>query len=237
MAQLPAWIVGILLIGTAFAQDNAEIVVTASRYVSDADEMTVQIPHVTLTRRADNLVTRIRVVCDTRDTDTREQELDQTLRDMIQAAGASGGSIALSVGDEVLEPFTDALIEKSIQLGDRVDTSAAFVVVKTAIGPSDTYDAAMARIHAFVAATPKTGRTEILEDGRWDLTLIGPENYRGELIGLIAADARKTAAQFGAAFSVSVDGLEKPIAWRRSGLLELGLYIPYTLVTAGVAQP
>jgi hypothetical protein len=227
------------LMGMALAQDNSEIVVTAARYMSlDGDEnYRTAIPHVTLKRRADNLVTTVRVVCDTRDATLRDQELRQTLRDMIKTAAASGGTITLSVGDTILVPFDETMIEKSILPEGRPDTSYAGVVVKTAVKADDTYDAAVARVLAFVAATPKTGRTEILADTRWDLTLIGPENNRDELISLIAADAKKTAGLFGGGFAVAVTGLQSPITWYQSGPLDLDLYLPYTLNTSGTGAP
>lgn len=227
------------LMGLAAAQDNPEIVVTASRYISDdsGGGVVAVIPYVTLKRRADNLVTTVRVVCDTRDAALRDNELRQTLRDMIKTAEASGGTITLSVGDTILVPFDESMIEKSIYPEGRPDTSYAAVVVKTAVKADDTYDAAVARVRDFVGVTPKTGRTEILADGRWDLTLIGPENNRQELIGLIAADAKKTAALFGAGFAVDVDGLHNPITWYQSGPLDLNLYIPYSLETSGTGAP
>lgn len=225
------------LAGVAAAQDNAEIVVTAARYMDNDSGAAVVIPHVTLKRRADNLVTTVRVVCDTRDETLRGDELRKTLRDMIATAAASGGTITLSVGDTILVPFDESMIEKSIFPEGRPDTSYAAVVVKTAVTADDTYDGAVARVRGFVAATPKTGRTEVLADGRWDLTLVGPERNRQELIGLIAAYARQTAAIFGAGFGVEVDGLHNPIAWYQSGPLDLDLYIPYALKTSGTAAP
>lgn len=234
--KLAALAAVLMLSASALAQED-EIVVTAARYADSDYAQTVVIPHITLTRRADNLVTTVRVVCDTRDATLRDQELRQSLRDLIATAAASGGTISLSVGDTVLVPFDETMIEKSIYSDGRPDTSVANVVVKTAIKADDTYDAAVARVRAFVAATPKTGRTEVLADGRWDLTLVGPENNRQELIGLIAADARQAAGLFGGSFAVEVDGLHNPIAWYQTGPLELDLYIPYTLKTSGVAAP
>lgn len=226
------------LTGLASAQNSDEIVVTAARYMDgDGSGVPVVIPHVTLERRADNLVTQVRVICDTRDATLRGEELRKTLRDMIAAAAASGGTITLSVGDTILVPFDESMIEKSIYPEGRPDTSYAAVVVKTAVTQSDTYDGAVQRVRDFVAATPKTGRTEILADGRWDLTLVGPERNRAELIGLIAADARSTAQIFGGGYSVEIDGLQNPITWHQTGPLDLGLYIPYTLKTSGVGAP
>ena len=227
----------LLLSASALAAPEDEIVVTASRYVDNDYARQIVIPHITLTRRADNLVTTVRVVCDTRDAAQRYEELRKTLRDLIATAGASGGTISLSVGEIELVPFDESMIEKSIFPEGRPDVSYAAVVVKTAIKADDTYDAAVARVRDFVAATPKTGRTEVLADQRWDLTLVGPEGNRQELIGLIAADARQAAGQFGAGFGVEVDGLHNPIAWYQSGPLELDLYIPYTLKTQGTAAP
>ena len=61
----------------------------------------------------------------------------------------------------------------------------------------------------------------------WDLTLIGPGQYRSEIIGLVAADANRSAKAFGEGYSVTIEGLTLPVTWYQSGPLELALYIPY----------
>lgn len=202
-----------------------EVVVTASR-LSEYDP--VKTPFVTLNRRADNLISTVRVVCDTRDLSQRKQELKATLRNMIKAAPGAGVELGLE-GEEVVGRFDETMLDAVIQPHNRPDTSVATLVVKTRVAPSDTFDAAAGRIKAFAEKTPKAGRTEILPTEEWNLTLIGPQRYRGEVFGLVAEDARKVAATFGPDYAVSAEGLQLPLSWYRSGPLELALYVPYKL--------
>ena len=90
-------------------------------------------------------------------------------------------------------------------------------------------DAATTRIERFVAQAPKAGRTEILMAGDWELTLVGPDRYRGEILTAIAADARRTADAFGDRYAVQVEGLARRVTWTQSGPLDLSLFIPYQL--------
>lgn len=208
----------------AFAQNSGveEIVVTAS--LRDYDAM--ETPHVALKRRADNLITEVKVVCDTRDLSQRREELKSTLRAMIKAAGPGSG-IELGLGDQVVGRFDAGMLDAVIRPDVRADTSFAVVVVKTRVQPTDTFDSAAARITGYIEKTPKTGRTEMLRQGDWNLTLIGPERHRGDIIALIAADGKQTAGAFGDGYGVAVEGLQLPVSWYQSGPLELALYIPY----------
>ena len=212
----------------ALAQNDpssGEVVVTGSRLT---DYNPNQTPHITLPHRADNLITTVRVVCDTRDQSQRRAELRNTLRNMIQAAAKDPG-IKLGLGDEVIGRFDETMLEAVILPDAKADTSYALVVVKTAVGKTDTFDAATARIKAFIEKTPKFGRTEILRTGDWELTLISPEQYRPDVVALVAEDSRRVAAAFGAGYGVSVSGLQLPVSWYQSGPLDLALYIPYKL--------
>jgi hypothetical protein len=153
-----------VLLGLASAaqgQGLEEVVVTASR-LSEYDP--AQTPHVTLVKRADNLIVQVRVVCDTRDESQRRSELKATLRNLIRAA-STDKSVALGVGDEIVGVFDDTMLDKVIAPDAKADTSRATLIVKTAVSASDTFDAATGRIKAFVERTPKVGRTEILIEG------------------------------------------------------------------------
>ena len=212
----------------AKAQDALEtVVVTGARAEYDSNT----VPFVTLIRRADHLITKVRVVCDTRELSKRRQELKDTLRSMIREAGKSG-TISLGVGDEIVADLTDNMLDKVIEPDARADTSVAIVVIKTRVSKDDTFDAATGRIERFIEATPKSGRTEILRESRWDLTIVGPEQYRGAIIAKVAEDAKQTAVPFGADYAVRIEGLQHPVAWYQKGPLDLALYIPYTLTVA-----
>jgi len=185
-------------------------------------------PHVTLTKRADNLITEVRVVCDTRDLSQRRDELRATLRNMIRAT-AQSPTITLGLGNEIIGTFDESNIDAVIRSDGRADTSQAIVVIKTAVSATDTFDSATARITDFIQRTPKVGRTEILRNDKWNLTIIGVERNRPQLVSLIAADAKRTAGVFGANYQINVEGLQLPISWYQVGPLDLALYIPYKL--------
>lgn len=211
--------------GVALAQDAdvSEIVVTGSRL---QDYEPTETPYVSLKRRADNLITTVKVVCDTRDPVQRKAELTATLKALIKSAAVAG--IELGIEDEdIVGRFDAAALDDLIHPDSKPDTSYAMVTLKTRVLPTDTLGSATGRIEIFVRKTPKTGRTEILQVGDWNLTLIGPERYRAEFIALVSADAKKTAAAFGEGYTVRIEGLTLPMTWYQSGPLELALYIPY----------
>jgi hypothetical protein len=212
----------VLLPDLAAAQVE-EVVVTAQR----RDEE-VGAPHVFMVKRADHLITRLRVTCDTRDETQRKEEIKTTLRNMIRAAGATK-TISLATGEDVLTALNESDFDDLIEPDSRPDTSKVTVVIKTSVAQGDTFNAATARIKDFVAGTAKAGRTEVLRDGRWDLTIIGPDQYRDGLVARIVADAKHTAELFGPGYGVTIDGLEHPVTWYQKGPLDLALYIPYVL--------
>lgn len=221
---------GLLLFGASQARaqgaEVSEIVVTGQRMSEyDANET----PHVALKRRADNLIVSVKVTCDTRDPAQRKSELTATIRALVKLAAQDGIELAIEDEDEedVLGKLDPAKIEKMITADAKPDTSAVTFTLKTKIVATDSYGSAAGRIRDFVKKTPKTGRSEVLLLSDWNLTLFGPEQYRGEIIALVAADGKKTASAFGEAYGLSVEGLTLPVTWYQSGPLELALYIPY----------
>jgi len=220
-----------ILLATGVQAQVETVVVTGSRIGYDSEA-----PNVTLPQRADHLVTKVRVVCDTRDLDKRKEELRQTLRGMIGEASRTN-SISLSVGDELLVDFTEKMLDKVIIPDSKADTSDAYVVIRTELTKDDTFDGATQRIKDFVVKTSKAGRTEILIDEKFNLGLIKPERYRAELIARIAEDTKRIAQTFGADYTPRVDGLQRPIQWYQSGPLDLALYIPYGVVVAPRGAP
>jgi hypothetical protein len=214
------------LVGPAIAQDNGveEVVVSAEMREYDP----VRTPAVTLTKRADNLITTVTVVCDTRDESQRKNELRATLRNLIRAANEDP-RVELGLGDAVIGRFDETMLDAIIIPDRKADTSKALLVIKTKVTASDTYDQATGRIKAFVKATPKVGRTEVLIEDKWELTIIGPLQYRPAIQRLVAEDAKRAAANFGDGYGVEVAGLQLPVSWYQSGPLDLALFIPYTL--------
>jgi len=227
-----------LLIGvlTCFAFEASAqvetVIVTGSRVREDAENS----PHVTVSARADHLVTKVRVVCDTRDTTKRKEELRETLRSMIATAQRTT-SISLSVGEDVLVPFTADMLDKVIVPDSKPETSDAYVVIRTELSKGDTFDGATDRIRKFVAETAKAGRTEVLIEQSFNLGIMDPERYRAELISKIAADAKDIAALFGPNYDARLDGMQHTIEWYQTGPLDLALYLPYRLAIAPHGAP
>jgi hypothetical protein len=209
--------------GPASAQME-EIVVTAQRAYDSA-------PDVNIVKRADHLITEVTVTCDTRDADRRRAEMRQTLRDMVAEAKRSQ-TISLGLGESILGELKESNFDEIIVPEGHVDTSRATVVIKTTISADDSFDSATSRIKDFIARTPKAGRAEIVRAARWDLTIIGPEQYHDALVSRIAAQSKKAAELFGPGYGVSIDGLERSVSWVQTGPLDLALYISYSLRVA-----
>jgi len=214
-------------ISSASAQVE-EVVVTGQRVDEGA-------PHIFLIKRADHLITKVRVTCDTRDLNQRREELKATLRNMIKAA-AQTQTISLGLGDQVLGELSEANFDDIIEPDTRPDTNQAFVIIKTLVAKADTLNSATARVKDFITKATKVGRTEILLESRWDLTVIGPEQYRDALVTRIVADAKHNADLFGPGYGITIEGLERPVSWYQKDPLDLALYIPYTLHIAPLSS-
>jgi hypothetical protein len=214
------------LASPAFAQDE-EIIVTGSRRAISYEDLVA--PTVSLNRRADFLVVSLDINNDTRDYSQRLGEIREALRGL--SARARQGAVSLAIVDEdvgIVRPFSLAAAEDLIRSGRRTDTSSLTIRLRTAIGEGDTLEGLLERIEAFVDSAPKPGRTE-MEIGESQLTMVGVDRYREQLLQAIASDGRRAAELFGPADAVSVGGLQNQVAWLRTGDLELTLFIPYTL--------
>jgi hypothetical protein len=216
----------------AFAQTEEAIVVTGTRLArGDFEQMAeMPMPHVTLRKRADSVVVDLYVRNDTRDAATRAAEMRQALRGL--EARARGGGVTLALIDTtsgVVRPFSLEIAERSITSGGAADTSAIAIHLRTTVHQDDTIDTINERIRAFVGAAPKPGRTE-LTTGAVNLVLNNPEQYHAPLVTAIAAEGRTVTDQLGAGYGVTVTGLERQVSWKRTGELELTLFLPYTLM-------
>jgi hypothetical protein len=228
----------LMLAPPALAQRSSEVgevVVTAERRAENLQGVPVAFsggqPHVVVFHRADNLIVDLQVECDTRDQSDRLGELRATLKNVVGAAAADG-SIELGVEDEqagVVVPFRLEALDALLNPGQRADTTQVTIIVKTKIQPNDSFDAATGRIDAFIKKIKVVGRSQAARSGDWQLTLISPRQYRPQILEAIAKDANEAAKDVGPGYGVTLNGLERPIGWSRSGPLELALYIPYSL--------
>jgi hypothetical protein len=215
------------IVTPAFAQDEQEIVVTGARL--ERYESLV-LPAITLTRRADAVLATANIWSDSRDPALRAREIRATLEDMARRARASDVTISL-IQDDVLRPFTVDLAMRLLAYGGRADSSQVTVQLRTATrGPDDTLDAARGRFTQFVESISENGRASVdFDEDELQLTVVDLPQYRAPLLQAIVADGRNVAAAMGEGFRPEISGLESPIAFRRSGDLDLTLFIAYAL--------
>lgn len=219
-----------LLGSVASAQDTGleEIVVTGSRVDVNYYEM----PAVTITKKADFLVQSIRLVNDSRSPDLRKTEIIETIQNLIGRSRSMEG-MALSYGRGFLEPIN--LDDESLQLLEdhqRVDTSYIDIYAKVALNPDRSSKVQISDLREFISGVKKAGRTEILPLGDIGLSIVGPEQYRYEIIEKIAAENAKVSRAMNADCEITIGGLEGRVQWERTSVSELTLYIPYGMEVA-----
>ena len=218
-------------VAPAFAQ---EMIVTAQRRAQNDYNggyangvVATQRPIINLKRTADYVVQPVRLTGDARDATVRMNDVNATLRTMI--AGAPKANVELATGDYVVEPLTVVNYRNLTYGGDgRPDTSTTTFLVKLKLAPGMDIAAAKAQIKRFVDSVDKTGRSTLTVMGEPTLSVVNPDQYRGQIADLIAADAATMKVKFGPDYGVVVTGLDRPVEWARAGPVEVFLYLPST---------
>ena len=189
-----------------------------------------QLPGVRLIRAGDSLLLAVRLLNDAIEPQRRREELRKTLANMLDAA-AKNQTIALSVVDPegFVAPITE--VDQNIAiLGSNQERGMSHIDIrlKTAI-PADAVDgqALVKRLRGFVTSTETEGRTVVSATGAVDISILNPEQYRGEVIKLITAEIKLITSELGDDYKVILQDLERPLEWRRVGIIDLELYIPY----------
>jgi len=114
---------------------------------------------------------------------------------------------------------------------NRPDTDRTSFLAKVRLGGAVTGIEARDRIKRFVKAVPAVGRAEIRgSSDNLTLSIVGPDKFRGEILDIIAADAKAIAARLGPDYGVELKGLDRAVEWGRAGLTDVFLYVPYNMV-------
>lgn len=226
-----------------FAQDinSGEVVVTGTRarqtYMDPRTNRAIEtaedassLPSVGLRRRADFALLPVIVAGDTRERDQRREEILTMVRSALDLARRSG--IELAVGDFFVVPLTPENYRTLAFLGDgRPDSERVVFFVKTRLGASaDEANQAVTRLEQFVRSVPAAGRAEMRAAGALTLSIVAPDQYRSQILDMVAQDARAIAGRFGPQQQVEAHGLDRPVEWRRAGVTEVFLYIPHRLI-------
>ena len=88
---------------------------------------------------------------------------------------------------------------------------------------------AQAAITRFVKSVEPVGRALMSQSDDLTLSIVAPDQYRGQIADAIAADARGMASRLGNGYGVEIEGLQCPVEWARAGLSEVLLFLPYKL--------
>ena len=220
---------GLGLTTAAHGQDlqSQEIMVTGSRMEQDDDQR--DMPAVGLRRTADFLVQEVIIRGDTRDPKQRAAEIRQMLERAVRMAGQHG--VQLAYGDYILTPLTENnLNEITLSSDIRPDSQKIEFLVKAPLDGKESGTAAEERIENSVEAVPEVGRAQMDLAGDSSLSIVGPDQYRVQIADKVMEDARTLSARMGAEYAVTLEGLNMPVLWTRSGPSEVMLYVPYKLV-------
>lgn len=206
----------------------AEIVVTGAR--REFDGFDERVPAVGFRRIADFVIQPIAVTGDTRDAETRHTEMYQTIRRALELAPQFG--VELAFGDPVVEALTLANYQDlTFARDNRPDSERISLLLKARMGSGGTDgQGATLKIDRFLKAIKPVGRALVERSGDTTLSIVAPDQYRGDISRRIAEDAALQAAKFGPDYGVEVEGLNRPVEWSRASLTEVFLYVPYKLI-------
>ena len=198
--------------------------VTVSSNRSNAPYAQQDRPVIGLRRQADSAVMPLYISSDTRDAATRTQEIYTVLLAAMDKAKAAG--FELVSGGIPIQPVTRENYKLlPMQSAGRVDTSMVQLLVKARLQGSA--EATQMRLQAFVSSLNGSGRATVSGGGGISLTVINPDQYRDEIVRLVAEEAKRNAAIFGPEFTVSLTGIDQQLAWSQVSSSEVFLYIPY----------
>lgn len=177
-----------------------------------------------LRRTADLAVQQVIVIGDTTEETARRNEIYAMTRKAIETAGGAGVQVA--TGELVVEPLTTANY-KELKVEEDDDSNGELVkfLVKVPLTPGMAPKAALERIEKFIKV-PAVGRAQIKPYSELSLSVVNPEQYRGQIIDLVARDTNATSSRFGAGYGVEVSGLDRPVQWKQASLTEVLLFLP-----------
>lgn len=63
--------------------------------------------------------------------------------------------------------------------------------------------------------------------GNLTLTIVDPDQYRDQVIRLVAEEATRNAAIFGPEYRYNISGIDSQLSWSQVSSTEVFLYLPY----------
>ena len=209
-------VAGILTLSQLAHADSSSAIVIAVAY-------SPQGPAARMSVQADYVAIPINIQNDSKDPIRRSDEIEKALRALTERLAphrdlkAKPGIISLSPREQ----------SKSFGSSDSYGGSAQLYILGSLKQDANIF-AVTKRIYQIVAAIPLADGTKVTL-GNTALGLDEPEQYRSQLLGLIAksvADAKKSLGSVGV---VDVEGLENPVTVMQLNDREVVLFINYRL--------
>jgi len=213
----------LITINQAYSQELDEIMVTGSLLTDDYYGM----PAITIKKKADFLLQKVRFINDSRSPDLRKNEILRSIITFLKSAEETDG-IDLSYGSSFLQPLD--LTDNTLELNrdrTKADTNYVDIIVKSTVDDSKPIKAQIASLQSFIEIQQLTGRTEIENQDDINISIVNPEQYRYEILGMIAKENKVISDVVGNSCSITLSGLEGRVTWERTNIDELTLYIPY----------
>ena len=181
-------------------------------------------PPISLKKTGDFLVLKVMAENDSREFSQRRDEIYTTIKRMVDEA-SKFNHIELHSGEHPIDE--DSYKIKLLQGHSRADTSSTNLYVKIALKPDDNVYKLTDELRKFVSGIKVSGRT-VLFPGEVGLSIVDPEQYRYELIKLIANDVKQVIDIFGDKSAFTIDGLDQKMGIRRVSVTEVELYFHYS---------
>jgi hypothetical protein len=180
-----------------------------------------QQPAARLKVQADYVAIPLNIQNDSKDPVKRADEIEKALR-MLAEKLAPHADLKIMPGVVSLSPREQSKLSSDSHSG------SAQLYVLGSLKQDATVFAVTKRIYQIVSAMPLTDGTRITL-GNTALGLEEPENYRTQVLGLIAKSVAEARKSLGAAGNVDVDGLENPVSVMQLNDREVLLFINYRL--------
>jgi hypothetical protein len=212
----------VVSVQNGYALESGEVIVSANR--NSARYAQENRPVIGLRRQADSVVLQIAISSDSRDAEVRKKEIHAVLASALDRAAAAG--IEIVTGNYELNAVSKTNYQQlPLEYGNRVDTNKVLVMLKLKL--STNVAAAQQQLSNFVKNIPQSGRGVVDINGGVTLTILNPDQYRDDIIKLVADHARKQAAVFGPDYAAQINGIDAQVFWSQVSESDVFLYVPY----------
>lgn len=213
----------------AFAQNARQETVVVTANFLDADTG-ASIPAIRLIQRADQVIFEFTMTNGTRDKKDRERELKASYDGLVDLVSKTPGVSLMAGFAESQARIETANFEELETYDYRTERSNVQLVLLFDVEADDTFKDIRKRADAFKDKIKYEGRAEGWYGNEQFLSLSNADQYRRELLGLIAKDVELMKTTFGDDLDITLDGLENPVAKQPADAMSIMLYIPYNMM-------